>query len=105
MNEATRQPAWRPAVDRSFGDRGFRTEVVGDQCGDDARSGARFCNRRAYMESLRSTGKMSNIISPLMVVADRFLIANVLGAAVVAYYTIPAEFMIRLLILPAAITS
>lgn len=48
---------------------------------------------------------MSNIISPLMVVADRFLIANVLGAAVVAYYTIPAEFMIRLLILPAAITT
>jgi len=48
---------------------------------------------------------LSNIISPLMVVADRFLIANVLGAAVVAYYTIPAEFMIRLLILPAALTT
>jgi O-antigen/teichoic acid export membrane protein len=48
---------------------------------------------------------LSNIISPLMVVADRFLIANVLGAAVVAYYTIPAEFMIRLLVLPAAITT
>lgn len=48
---------------------------------------------------------LSNIIGPLMVVADRFLIANVLGAAVVAYYTLPAEFMIRLLILPAAITT
>jgi O-antigen/teichoic acid export membrane protein len=48
---------------------------------------------------------LSNIISPLMVVADRFLIANVLGAAVVAFYTIPAEFMIRLLVVPAAITS
>lgn len=48
---------------------------------------------------------LSNIVSPLMVVADRFLIANVLGAAVVAYYTIPAEFMIRLLVLPAAITT
>lgn len=48
---------------------------------------------------------LSNIISPLMVVADRFLIASTLGAAVVAYYTIPAEFMIRLLILPAAITT
>jgi O-antigen/teichoic acid export membrane protein len=48
---------------------------------------------------------LSNIVSPLMVVADRFLIANLLGAAVVAYYTIPAEFMIRLLILPAAITT
>jgi O-antigen/teichoic acid export membrane protein len=40
-----------------------------------------------------------------MVVADRFLIANVLGAAVVAFYTIPAEFMIRILVLPAAITT
>jgi O-antigen/teichoic acid export membrane protein len=48
---------------------------------------------------------LSNIISPLMVVADRFLISNVLGAAVVAYYTIPAEFMIRLLVLPAALTT
>lgn len=48
---------------------------------------------------------LSNLISPLMVVADRFLLAHVLGAAVVAYYTIPADFMIRLLILPAAITT
>ena len=48
---------------------------------------------------------LSNLISPLMVVADRFLLANVLGAAIVAYYTIPADFMIRLLILPAAITT
>jgi O-antigen/teichoic acid export membrane protein len=48
---------------------------------------------------------LSNIISPLMVVADRFLIANVLGAAVVAYYSIPADFLIRLLVLPAAITT
>lgn len=47
---------------------------------------------------------LSNIVSPLMVVADRFLIANILGAAVVAYYTIPADFMIRLLVLPAALT-
>jgi O-antigen/teichoic acid export membrane protein len=48
---------------------------------------------------------LSNIISPLMVVADRFLIANVLGAAAVAFYTIPADFMFRLLILPAALTT
>ncbi len=48
---------------------------------------------------------LSNIISPLMVIADRFLIANVLGASVVAFYTIPAEFMIRLLVIPAAITT
>lgn len=48
---------------------------------------------------------LSNIISPLMVIADRFLIANVLGASIVAFYTIPAEFLLRVLILPAAITT
>jgi O-antigen/teichoic acid export membrane protein len=48
---------------------------------------------------------VSNIISPLMVVADRFLISSVLGAAVVAFYTIPAEFLLRLLVVPAAITT
>ena len=48
---------------------------------------------------------LSNIISPLMVIADRFLMANLLGAVVVAYYTIPADFIIRLLVLPAAITT
>jgi O-antigen/teichoic acid export membrane protein len=48
---------------------------------------------------------LSNIISPLMVFAYCFLIENVLCAAVVAYYTIPADFMIRLLVLPAAITT
>jgi len=48
---------------------------------------------------------LSNLIGPLMVVADRFLITHVLGAAVVAYYTIPVDLMIRLLVLPAAITT
>lgn len=48
---------------------------------------------------------LSNIISPLMVVADRFLVAKFLGASIVAYYTIPADFMIRLLVIPAAITT
>lgn len=47
----------------------------------------------------------SNIIGPLMVVADRFLISSALGAALVAFYTIPAEFLLRLLVLPAAITT
>lgn len=48
---------------------------------------------------------LSNVISPLMVVADRFFIAAILGTAWVAYYTVPAEFMMRLLIIPAAYTS
>jgi len=48
---------------------------------------------------------VSNIISPLMVNADRFIIAGVLGAGVVAYYTVPFEVMTRLLVVPAALTS
>lgn len=64
-------------------------------------------NREESRQLLKFGGWMtlSNLISPLMVVADRFLVAHVLGAAVVAYYTIPADFMIRLLVLPAAITT
>jgi O-antigen/teichoic acid export membrane protein len=48
---------------------------------------------------------VSNIISPLMVTADRFIIAAVLGANMVAYYTVSFEVLIRLLILPAALTG
>lgn len=48
---------------------------------------------------------VSNIISPLMVTADRFVISAVLGAAVVAYYTVPSELLLRVLILPGALTT
>ncbi|MGF6526666.1 flippase [Variovorax sp. PvP013] len=48
---------------------------------------------------------VSNIVSPLMVTGDRFVISAVLGAAVVAYYTVPSEVMARVLILPAALTG
>ena len=48
---------------------------------------------------------LSNVISPLMVTADRFLVSYVLGAAMVAYYTVPSDFIVRLLVIPAALTS
>lgn len=48
---------------------------------------------------------VSNVISPLMVTADRFVISAVLGAAVVAYYSVPSELLLRVLILPGALTS
>lgn len=48
---------------------------------------------------------LSNIISPLMVSADRFIISMVLGAGMVAFYTVPFEMLIRVLILPAALTT
>jgi len=48
---------------------------------------------------------LSNILSPLMVTADRFILSAVVGASVLAYYTVPFEVIIRLLIIPAALTG
>ena len=48
---------------------------------------------------------VSNIISPLMVTADRFVISGVLGAGVVAYYTVPFEGIVRVLVIPGALTT
>lgn len=48
---------------------------------------------------------VSNIISPLMGYADRFIIGGVLSAAVVSYYTTPQEILLKLWILPSAITA
>ncbi len=48
---------------------------------------------------------VSNIISPLMVNADRFIISAIFGASEVAYYTVPFEALIRVLILPTALTA
>ncbi len=63
---------------------------------------------RKAMRSLLSFGvwmTVSNIISPLMVTADRFVISAVLGAGVVAYYTVPFEVLVRLLVVPGALTT
>lgn len=63
---------------------------------------------RQNMRGLLSFGiwmTISNIISPLMVTADRFIISSVLGASVVAYYTVPFELLIRVLVVPGALTA
>lgn len=60
------------------------------------------------MHDLLSFGSwmtISNIVSPLMVVADRFIISSIMGASLVAYYTVPSDFLIRILILPGALAS
>lgn len=60
------------------------------------------------MRALLSFGAwmtISNIISPLMVTADRFIISGVLGATLVAYYTVPFELLIRVLVVPGALTA
>ena len=46
---------------------------------------------------------VSNIISPLMVNLDRFLIGAVLTMTAVSYYATPYEVVIRLLIVPGAL--
>ena len=46
---------------------------------------------------------VTNLVSPILVNADRFFIAYFLGAIVVAFYTVPFEFLVRLLILPGAL--
>lgn len=48
---------------------------------------------------------LSNIVSPLMVVADRFIVSALLGAGVVAYYAVPSDMLLKLLIIPASLSS
>ena len=48
---------------------------------------------------------VSNVISPLMSSADRFIISGIMSASVVAYYSVPSEMLSRVLIVPAALTG
>lgn len=48
---------------------------------------------------------VSNLVSPLMVFADRFVVAASAFATHLAYYTTPFELVTRLLVLPAAVTT
>lgn len=46
---------------------------------------------------------ISNIVSPLLVYLDRFVISGMYGASMIAYYTVPFEILSRMLILPGAL--
>jgi O-antigen/teichoic acid export membrane protein len=48
---------------------------------------------------------ISNIVSPLMVYLDRFVLGALLGMAAVTAYVTPFELVVRLLIIPAALTG
>lgn len=48
---------------------------------------------------------VSNIIGPLMVYLDRFVIAGMLGATAVTYYVAPYEVITKLWVIPAAISG
>jgi len=69
----------------------------------DLRQSARI--NRAMVRPLISFGgwmTVSNIVSPLMVYLDRFLIGAVLSMTAVSYYATPYEVVTRLLIIPGA---
>lgn len=48
---------------------------------------------------------LSNVISPMMTQADRFLIASTISAAAVSLYVLPYEIVVQSLILVGAITT
>lgn len=47
---------------------------------------------------------VSNIISPLMVYTDKFILSNMLGAKTAANYTSASELVLRLAFIPASLT-
>jgi len=48
---------------------------------------------------------VSNVVGPMMVYFDRFVLSHLAGARVVAFYTVPAEVIGRLSLFPAAISK
>jgi O-antigen/teichoic acid export membrane protein len=65
-----------------------------------------FAFRRELVRPLMSFGgwlTVSNVIGPVTVYFDRFLIAALLGGTAVAYYTVPYDVLTRLWVLPVAI--
>ncbi len=48
---------------------------------------------------------VSNMVSPLMAYLDRFVIGGLVGLSAVAYYVTPYEVLMRVLVVPAAVTS
>ncbi len=65
-----------------------------------------FTYHRELVQPLLTYGgwlTVSNVVGPVMVYFDRFVIAALLGSAAVAYYTVPYDVLNRLLLLPTAI--
>lgn len=48
---------------------------------------------------------VSSAVSPLMVTMDRFVVGGLVSLAAVAYYTVPQEIALRLLLIPAALAG
>lgn len=68
----------------------------------------RFAFDKALLRPLFTFGgwmTVSNVVSPLMVYVDRFLIGSILSLAAVAYYATPFEVATKLLIVPGALVG
>jgi len=72
-----------------------------------ARPALRVFDRAALRSSLSYGGwlTVSNVVGPVMVYFDRFVLSHFAGAGVVAFYTVPAELISRLSLFPAAISK
>jgi O-antigen/teichoic acid export membrane protein len=64
-------------------------------------------NHKSLRELLSFGGwiSVSNIISPIMVYLDRFLIGSLISMAAVAYYTTPFELVTKLWVIPTSLVS
>jgi O-antigen/teichoic acid export membrane protein len=63
---------------------------------------------REVLPALVSTGAwitVSNTVAPILTYAERFLVGLLISVAAVAYYATPSEVVMRLLMIPAAITT
>jgi len=63
---------------------------------------------RAQVRPLLASGgwmTVSNVVSPLMAYADRFIIGAVVSAGAVAFYTTPNEMITKIVIIPMALTA
>jgi len=64
--------------------------------------------RRDLVSPLLTAGgwiTVSNVVGPIIIYLDRFLIGALLSAAAVAYYVTPYEVVTKLLIVPAALAT
>lgn len=63
---------------------------------------------RSLIKPLASFGgwlAISNVVGPLLLYTDRFLIASLISVAAVAYYTTPYEIITKLLIIPVSLVG
>lgn len=67
--------------------------------------GWRFAERALLPELVRHGGwiTLSNLVAPLIVFADRFVISAALSAAAVAYFSVAADLVSRILIIPVSL--